>query len=73
MKILFTLNSSNFGGMEKTVLDLVQGLGFEFEKYVICPDGDMIPEFKTFSKVILRSKIKTFDLAYIKFLINFTS
>lgn len=71
MKILFTLNSSNFGGMEKTVLDLVQGLGFEFEKYVICPDGDLIPEFKTFSKVILHSKIRTFDLAYIKFLIKF--
>jgi glycosyltransferase involved in cell wall biosynthesis len=71
MKILFTLNSSNFGGMEKTVLDLVQGLGFEFEKFVICPEGDLVPDFKTFSKVILHSKVKSFDQAYIRFLIKF--
>jgi glycosyltransferase involved in cell wall biosynthesis len=71
MRILFTLNSSNFGGMEKTVLDLVQGLGFEFEKFVICPDGDFVPDFKTFSKVTFHRKVKSFDLSYLKFLINF--
>jgi glycosyltransferase involved in cell wall biosynthesis len=71
MKILFTLNSSNYGGMEKTVLDLIQGLGFEFEKFVVCPDGDLVKDFKVFSKVSTHNKIKSFDLNYLRFLISF--
>jgi glycosyltransferase involved in cell wall biosynthesis len=67
MKILFTLNSSNFGGMEKTVLDLVKGLP-GYVKFVVCPEGDYFNEFKEFSKVFKHRSIKKFDLAYIKFL-----
>jgi len=71
MKILFTLNSSNYGGMEKTVLELVQGLSFEFEKFVICPDGDLVSDLKVFSKVSIHNKVKSFDLSYLRFLISF--
>lgn len=67
MKILFTLNSSNYGGMEKTVLDLVKGLP-GYVKYVVCPDGDYFNEFKEYSEVFKFRPIKRFDLSYIKFL-----
>ena len=42
MKILINLNSSNYGGIEKTVLDLVKGLSNNNEVYVVCPSGDYI-------------------------------
>lgn len=71
MRILFTLNSSNYGGMEKTVLDLTKGLDSKFERYVICPKGDLIEEFRKYSKVTLHKEIKRFDFGYLKFLINF--
>jgi glycosyltransferase involved in cell wall biosynthesis len=67
MKILYTLNSSNYGGMEKTVLDLVKGLP-GYVKYVVCPEGDYFKEFQEFSKVYKFRPVKKFDLEYIKFL-----
>ncbi len=70
-KILFTLNSSDYGGMEKTVLDLVKNLPDKFEKYVVCPKGDLYPEFEKYSKVKSHRKIKKIDFGYINFLINF--
>jgi len=67
MRILFTLNSSNYGGMEKTVLDLVKGLP-GFVKFVVCPEGDYFQDFKEFAQVKKFRPIKKFDLEYIKFL-----
>lgn len=67
MKILFTLNSSNYGGMEKTVLDLVKGLPGVL-KFVVCPEGDYSNEFKEFAKFYKYRTIKKFDWEYIKFL-----
>lgn len=69
MKILYTLNSSNFGGMEKTVLDLVKGLP-GYVKYVVCPEGDLFKEFKEFANVYKFRPVKKFDLDYIRFLIK---
>ena len=71
MKILYTLNSSNYGGMEKTVLDLVSGLGADYEKFIICPKGDFEEEFQKYSKVIFHPKIGKFNLRYLLFLRNF--
>jgi glycosyltransferase involved in cell wall biosynthesis len=65
MRILFTLNSSNIGGMEKTVLDLVKGLP-GFKKYVICPEGDYFDNFKEFALVTKYSDLKKLDFNYIK-------
>jgi len=67
MKVLFTLNSSNFGGMEKTVLDLVKGLP-GVEKFVVCPEGDYFKQFKEFAHVYKFRPVKKLDLEYIKFL-----
>lgn len=67
MKILFTLNSSNFGGMEKTVLDLVKGLP-GYVKYVVCPEGDLYKDFKEYAEVYKFRPIKKLDIEYIKFL-----
>lgn len=69
-KILFTLNSSDFGGMEKTVLDLVKNLPEKFEKFVVCPRGDLYPEFEKFAKVKSHKKIKKIDFEYISMLIS---
>lgn len=67
MKILYTLNSSNFGGMEKTVLDLVKGLP-GYVKFVVCPEGDLFNDFKEFSTIYKFRPVKKFDFEYIKFL-----
>lgn len=67
MKVLYTLNSSNFGGMEKTVLDLVKGIP-GYVKYVVCPEGDLFKEFKEYAEVYKFRPVKKFDLEYIKFL-----
>jgi len=71
MKILYTLNSSNYGGMEKTVLDLVRGLDSRYETYVICPKGDLYSEFEKFSNITLHKPISRFDFKYLNFLIKF--
>lgn len=69
MKILFTLNSSNYGGLEKTVLDLSHGLNERGHQIVIvCPTGDYLPEYKKYAKVIVCRKISKIDLRYINFL-----
>lgn len=70
MKILYTLNSSDYGGMEQTVFDLLKGLS-EFEKFVICPKGDLFEDFKKFAKVTEYKKISKTDFAYFIFLFNF--
>jgi glycosyltransferase involved in cell wall biosynthesis len=67
MKILYTLNSSNFGGMEKTVLDLVKGLP-GYVKFVVCPEGDYFNELKEYSNIYKFRPVKKLDLEYIKFL-----
>jgi len=47
MKIAYIINSGNFGGMEKHVLDLCQGMvQLGHEVYVWCPPGDMVASFE---------------------------
>ncbi len=65
MKILITLNSSNFGGIEKTVLDLVKGLSLNNEVYVMCPTGDFFDDYKRFAKVYQYKKVTKIDFKYI--------
>lgn len=71
MKVLFTLNSTNFGGMEKTVLDLVKNLPSTYTSFVVAPQGDMVLEFKKNSDFTQYRPIKAFDLEYFKFLYKF--
>lgn len=68
MKILITLNSSNYGGIEKTVLDLVKGLSVNNEVFVMCPNGDFYDEYKKYSKVFSYKKVTKIDLNYIFYL-----
>lgn len=68
MKILITLNSSNFGGIEKTVLDLVRGLSVNNEVMVVCPSGDFSDEYKKHAKVFTYKKVTKIDFTYILFL-----
>jgi len=69
MKILFTLNSSNFGGLEKTVLDLSHGLNARgHQVLIVCPSGDYTPEYKKYAKVISAKKVSKIDFRYINFL-----
>lgn len=72
MRILFTLNSTNFGGMEKTVLDLVANLPKEdYQSFVVAPKGDLKEEFEKYSNFTVYNKIKSFDFSYLKFIISF--
>jgi len=68
MKILITLNSSNYGGIERTVLDLVKGLSKNNEVLVVCPNGDYLEEYKKFAKIFIYKKVTKIDLSYIFFL-----
>lgn len=71
MKILYTLNSTNYGGMEKTVLDLVENIPNDYEAYVIAPKGDFESRFKNSCNFVEYRKINAFDLDYIFFLYRF--
>jgi glycosyltransferase involved in cell wall biosynthesis len=53
--------------MEKTVLDLVKGLP-GYVKYIVCPEGDLINDFKEYANVNKFRTVKKFDLEYIFFL-----
>jgi hypothetical protein len=68
MRILITLNSSNYGGIEKTVLDLVKGLSINNDVYVVCPAGDFFDEYKKFAKVYSYKKVTKIDFSYIFYL-----
>jgi len=68
MKILVTLNSSNFGGIERTVLDLAKGLSQNHEVYIICPSGDLIEDYKKYAKVYQYKKVTKVDFKYIFYL-----
>jgi glycosyltransferase involved in cell wall biosynthesis len=69
MKILFTLNSSNFGGLEKTVLDLASGLSARgHQVYILCPSGDYLEEYKKHAKVFTTKRISKIDFRYIGYL-----
>ena len=68
MRILITLNSSNFGGIEKTVLDLVIGLSKDHEVFCVCPTGDYFDEYKKNAKVFSYKKLTKIDLNYIFYL-----
>jgi len=68
MKVLITLNSSNFGGIERTVLDLVKGLYKNNEMYVVCPNGDYFDEYKKFARAYAYKKVTKVDFKYILYL-----
>jgi glycosyltransferase involved in cell wall biosynthesis len=68
MRILITLNSSNFGGIEKTVLDLIKGLSKDHEVFCVCPTGDYFDEYKKNARVFAYKKVTKIDLKYIFYL-----
>ena len=73
MKILYVLNSAEYGGMEWHVNDLVRGMiGANNEVYVWCPDGEMAEVFKRIGAKVFTKKIKKdIDRSYIKELVSF--
>jgi len=68
MRILITLNSSNYGGIEKTVLDLVKGLSINNEVFLLCPVGDYYDDYKKYAKVYTYKKVTKIDISYIFYL-----
>jgi len=73
MKIAYILNSGNFGGMEKHVLDLCQGMiQHGHQVFVWCPSGDMVPSFEKAGAQVTQIKIRfDIDPTYIKRLARF--
>ncbi len=75
MKILYTLNSSKFGGMEVHVLDLVKGMVKKgHEVFVWCPEGEMSDLYKESGAQVTNEIIKRdIDGGYIKKLTSFVN
>jgi glycosyltransferase involved in cell wall biosynthesis len=73
MKILYVLNSGNYGGMEWHVNDLVKGMiKAGNEVFVWCPDGEMTEVFKRLgAQVFIKQIKKDIDRSYIKELTSF--
>ncbi len=38
-------HSSQYGGVEKHILDIIEGLSHRFEFYVVCPNGPLVEEY----------------------------
>lgn len=68
MNILYTLNSSNIGGMELHVLDLVKGMKkCGHHVFVICPNGPLTARFENAGANVYKIQItKDIDFSYIK-------
>ena len=73
MRILYALNSSQPGGMEQHVLDLVEGMtGFGHEVFVCCPNGVVSDTYKKAGAYVVNMEVKSdFDLRYIFALAKF--
>lgn len=73
MKILYVLNSSNFGGMEWHVNDLIVGMRKKgHQVFVWCPSGQMMDIYKESGAVCTDASIKfDIDPVYILKLIKF--
>jgi glycosyltransferase involved in cell wall biosynthesis len=73
MKILYTLNSGNPGGMEQHVLDLVKGMvDSGHDVYVWCPEGPFTDNFRRSGAIVEIKTVKhEFDLKYIVSLYEF--
>jgi glycosyltransferase involved in cell wall biosynthesis len=44
-KVLLCYHSSQFGGVEKHILDIIEGLSKHFEISVVCPNGPLVEEY----------------------------
>lgn len=44
-KVLMCYHSSQFGGVEKHILDLIEGLSAVFDIFVVCPNGPLVEEY----------------------------
>jgi len=74
MKILYVLNSSTFGGMEKHVTDLVKGMvEHNQDVFVWCLEGDISKVYRDLgAKVFTENKINfEIDPSYIYHLVKF--
>lgn len=74
MKILYVLNSSTYGGMEKHVEDLVRGMiEHNQDVYVWCLEGDVAELYRNYgAKVFTENKIRfEIDPKYISNLVKF--
>ena len=67
MNILYVLNSGKMGGMEKHVLNLVEGMtGKGNRVFVWCPEGEMGTAYSMKGAVVFKKNIKhDLDLSYI--------
>lgn len=64
-KILICYHSSQFGGVEKHILDIISGLSGEFKIYVACPAGPLVKDY------LAAGAIKHYDI-YPKFETDFS-
>jgi glycosyltransferase involved in cell wall biosynthesis len=44
-KVLICYHSSQYGGVEKHILDIIEGLSGEFIIYIACPEGPLVEEY----------------------------
>lgn len=44
-KLLMCYHSSNFGGVEKQILDIISGLSAKYNITVVCPDGPLLKDY----------------------------
>jgi len=71
-KIAICYHSSNYGGVEKHIYDIVKGLADEFEIYVLCPKGDYYTEYLKAGALANELYPKNeFDIGYVYRLIKF--
>ena len=44
-RLLMCYHSSEYGGVEKQILDIIKGLSEKIEIIVVCPEGPMVKEY----------------------------
>ena len=44
-RLLMCYHSSEYGGVEKQILDIINGLSEKLEIIVVCPEGPMVKEY----------------------------
>jgi len=71
-KIVYVSNSSQYGGMEWHLYDLVKGLSKNYEITVICPKGPLVKEYKKEgAKVVIDSPLVDIDPFYLQRLLKY--
>lgn len=71
--IVICYHSSDFGGVENHILDIVRGVSYDADIYVACPDGDLVKEYMAAGAVqhIDLSPRSEMDIGYVMKLSRF--